>query len=105
MRQAPPFADISFTACKLHRREKCSFFTAGVQGGKWPVQSREQSGGRAREDRRLSLQTLPPGKGEPKTKSKPLRPERLQSWALWPHVRVSPFCCGSARATASPAAV
>ena len=33
-----PLADISFTACKLHRRGNCSFFTAGVQGGKWPVQ-------------------------------------------------------------------
>lgn len=48
---------------------------------------------------------LPPGKGELKTKSKSLRPERLQSWAPWPHLRVSPLCCGSTRATASLAAV
>lgn len=96
---SPSLADISFTASKLHRKGNCSFFTAGVQGGKWPVQIREQSGGRAREDQRLSLQMLPPGKGELETTSKSLRPERLQSWAPWPHVRVSSLFYATTRAT------
>lgn len=73
MGQAPPWQTSLLLPLSCTGRGIVPFSQLGFRE-EVACQIREQSGGRAGEDQRLSLQMLPPGKGELETTSKSLRP-------------------------------